>query len=474
MVLFKTMVFDGICTGRDHACKSQKHICTECDNKKWCQRHCKCPQNELQKKHPTQLKTPNQPRAAKDRAFDKIYADYELELFTPDVLKATPAAFLRRRDLEVLTLEELLECFPTQQDVRDIPTEKTRFAANAEELIEQGNRNILNSTVNLLLWVVERSAKIILPTAFKYIMGVVANKITAKWSKMFFNPAKREKSLEKMALSLFAIANELPPKTIAARTARSVIVVACSQKNLDGNFYEYGPPKYGEKARKNGKADYSRMVAEGKSPLVMKRKISRVSDSIVSDMVDFILSPQNVGTLSWGKNEVLIPNTSTTVVLPKLTRKRPVEAMWEHYRHISNSRAEMDFLSVSGMTTRSQAQTQSVENHKQRVGRTTFIESARKITSDAEKMMQSVDYVTDALLNVVVEMLQRINNDLVAPAHKKSISSLLAILRNFLKVQYDQHASIEDDKVSSAYCFQLQSLLVYSLLLTYISVPSNL
>jgi hypothetical protein len=446
LVLFKTMVFKGVCTGPDAACNSQKHICNKCNHKKWCARHCRCPENEEEKKHPTILKTPNQPRRAKSRALKDIRSN--LFTPTPEALKATPAALIQE-DPEVMTLEGLFECFPPQQDMRNLPSEKTRFAENADELIAQANRNVLNNTVNFLLSILERSAMIILPTAVTYIMGVVANKISAKWNKHFSNPTKREKSLETMALSLFAIVTKLPPKTIAARTARAVIVKACSQKNLDENFSEYSPPRYGEKARKNGKADHSRMIADGKAPLVIKRKISRVSDSIVSDMVDFILSPQNVGTLSWGNNEVLIPNTSTTVVLPKLTRKRPVEAMWEHYRHISNSRAEMDFLSVSGTTTRSQSQTQSVENHKQRVGRTTFIESAGKITSDAEKMMQCVDYVTDALLNVVVEMLQRINNDLVAPALKKEISSLLAILRNFLKVQYDQHASIADDKVPS-------------------------
>jgi hypothetical protein len=467
LVLFKTMVFNGVCTGPGASCNSQKLICGKCNNERWCTRHCKCPQNALEKKCPALLKTPNQPRAAKDRAVDEIFANLKLEMFTPQALKAMPATLRRQEDPEVTTLEGLIECFPTQQDIRNTPTESTRFAVDAEELIAQANRNVLSNAVNFLLLILERSAEIILPTAVTCIMGHVATKILAKWSKFFSNPAKREKSMETMAIGLFAIATALPPKTIAARAARAVIVEACSQKNLDENFYEYGPPKYGEKARKNGKADYSRMITEGKTPLVIKRKISRVSDIIVSDMVDFILSPQNVGTLSWGKNEVLIPNTSTTVVLPKLTRKRPIEAMWEHYRHISNSRAEMDFLAVSETTTRSQSQTRAVEKHKQRVGRTTFIDSARKITSDAEKMMQSVDYVTDALLNVVVEMLQRINDDLVAPALKKHISSLLAILRNFLKVQYDQHASIEGDNVSSACFFQLQLLPVHCLLLTH-------
>jgi hypothetical protein len=313
LFLFKTMVFKGVCTGPDATCNSQKHVCKKCNNEKWCERHCKCPQNVAEKKHPTLLKTPNQPRGAKGRAMRDIWANLHRELFTPEVLKATPAAS-RQENPEVMTLEGLIECFPTQRDIRNIPSEKTRFAVNAEELIAGANKNVLNNTVSFLHCILERSAQIILPTAVPYIMGVVATKIWTKWNKQYSNPTKREKSLETMALSLFAIATALPPKTIAARTARAIIVEACSQKNLEENFYEYGPPRYGEKARKNGKADHSRMIAEGKTPLVIKRKISRVSDSIVSDMVDFILSPQNVGTLSWGKNEVLIPNTSTTVV----------------------------------------------------------------------------------------------------------------------------------------------------------------
>jgi hypothetical protein len=443
------MGFKGICIGAESKCTSQKNICSKCNNEKWCERHCKCPENVLEKKHPTLLKTPNQPRLAKGRALREISDNVQRELFTPEAMKATPAT-KRQKDSEVTTLEGLFECFPPHGDVRNIPSEKTRFASNAEELIVQANRNAQNNTVNFLLEILERCAQIILPTAFTYIMGVAATRIWEKWNKIFSqNSSKRERSLEKMANSLFAIATALPSKSIAVRTTRAVIVTACSQKNLDDNFYEYGPPRYGEKARKNGHADYSRMVTEGKTPLVVKRKLARVPNAIVSDMVDFILLPLNVGTLSWGKNEVLIPNTSTTIVLPKLTRKRPVEAMWEHYLHISYSRAEMDLLSASMTTTRSQSKSRSVENQREHIGRTTFIAAARAITADAENMMQSVDYICDALVNVVVEMLQRISSDLVAPTLKKHISQLIAIVRNFLKVQYDQHASIEDDKVSS-------------------------
>jgi hypothetical protein len=417
------------------------------------------------KKHPTFLKTPNQPRSGKGRTLKAISDNVQRELFTPKALKATPAGKRHNKDTELTTLEGLFKCFPPGGDVQNIPSEKTRFASNAEELIVQANRNVRNNTINFLLEILERCASIILPTAFTYIMGVTATKIWEKWNQNFSeNSTKRERSLEKMAKSMFAIATALPPTSIAARTARAVIVTACSQKNLDDNFYEYGPPTYGQKARKNGKADHSRMVAEGKTPLIIKRKLARVADDIVSYMVDFILSPQNVGTLSWGKNEVLIPNTSMTVVLPKLTRKRPVEAMWEHYLHMSNSRTEMDFLSASHTTTRSQSKSWSDENQRQRVGRTTFIATASAITADAEKMMQSVDYVCDALVNVVIEMLQRINSDLVAPTLKKYMSQLIAILRNFLKVQYDQHTSIEGDKVSST-LFHIQPR--YSFFLTH-------
>jgi hypothetical protein len=175
-----------------------------------------------------------------------MFANLKLEMFAPQALKAMPAALRRQEDPEVTTLEGLIECFTTQQDIRNMPNENTRFAAGAEGLIAQANRNVLSNTVNSLLWILERSAKIVLPTAVTCVMGHVATKIFAKWSKLFSNPAKREKSMETMAIGLFAIATALPPKTIAARAARAVIVEACSQKNLDENFYEHGPPKCSE------------------------------------------------------------------------------------------------------------------------------------------------------------------------------------------------------------------------------------
>jgi hypothetical protein len=63
------------------------------------------------------------------------------------------------------------------------------------------------------------------------------------------------------------------------------------------------------------------------------------------------------------------------------------------------------------------------ENQRKRVGRTTFIAGAHAIAvtavADAEKMMLSVDFFCDVLVNVVIEMLQRKNSDFVAPNLKK-------------------------------------------------------
>jgi hypothetical protein len=210
-------------------------------------------------------------------------------LFTPKALKATPTG-KRQKDTELTTLEGLFKCFPPEGDVQNIPSEKTRFASNAEELIVQANRNVRNNIVNFLLEIMECCAWIMHPrTAFTYIMEVTATKIWEKWNQNFSkNSTKRERSLEKMANSMFAVATASPPTSTAACITQAVIVTACSQKNLDDNFYEYGPPTYGQKARKNGKADHSRKVAEGKTPLIIKQKLARVADDIVF---------YNVGTL---------------------------------------------------------------------------------------------------------------------------------------------------------------------------------
>jgi hypothetical protein len=76
---------------------------------------------------------------------------------------------------------------------------------------------------------------------------------------------------------------------------------------------------------------------------------------------------------------------------------------------------------------------------------------ATTLTHEQERMIMSVDYVTNQLVNEKVQTLKRVVYDLVAPSNKKRYIHLIQLMRNFLTKQYDAHAT-KDDKVSASYC----------------------
>jgi hypothetical protein len=76
------------------------------------------------------------------------------------------------------------------------------------------------------------------------------------------------------------------------------------------------------------------------------------------------------------------------------------------------------------------------------VGRTTFTNLVRVLTSGDEKLVRAVDYVSGTLINDSVQVLQRIIDTLLA--EDDHLSRLLEILRNFLKVQYNLHVPRTD------------------------------
>ena len=112
--------------------------------------------------------------------------------------------------------------------------------------------------------------------------------------------------------------------------------------------------------------------------------------------------------------------------------------MWQAYR-----RNRKFLASVEGITT-TRAQVAAVPM----IHRSSYFAITEALTGGAERAITCVDYVTDETINVPVNMLQKITNDVVAPTKKKQITRYLTLVRNFLKVQYDDHAAIDNDDVS--------------------------
>jgi hypothetical protein len=76
--------------------------------------------------------------------------------------------------------------------------------------------------------------------------------------------------------------------------------------------------------------------------------------------------------------------------------------------------------------------------------RSSYLGLAKVLTAESEKIVTSVDYVTDQCINERVQVMQVIINDLVAPADKKELTLHLTLVQNFLKYQYDDHAKRRD------------------------------
>jgi hypothetical protein len=111
-----------------------------------------------------------------------------------------------------------------------------------------------------------------------------------------------------------------------------------------------------------------------------------------------------------------------------------MEEMWKCFQSNEKSRA----IVQNQATTRSQAA--KLETLK----RSKYLEVASTLTADRLKVVKSVDYVTDQLVNERMSTLQRIIMDLVAPAEKKDLTHHLCLVQNFLKYQYDSHARKND------------------------------
>ena len=145
----------------------------------------------------------------------------------------------------------------------------------------------------------------------------------------------------------------------------------------------------------------------------------------------FILSKDNVVPISWGTNYIKLTDNET-VTLPVLIRQKAPKHLYDNYLAFCNDKdtdaAGESFPSIS---------------------RGMYYEILTKITNGGEEMLTAVDYVTGVLVNDQVTLLQRIVDDLVSIDMKPVLSNYIAIMRTFLKQQYDSHALLEEEEVGA-------------------------
>ena len=62
-------------------------------------------------------------------------------------------------------------------------------------------------------------------------------------------------------------------------------------------------------------------------------------------------------------------------------------------------------------------------------------------------MLNSIDYVTNMLVNESCEILQDIIENAISNQHRDQCTIFVVVTKNFLKNQFKNHITIDDDKV---------------------------
>jgi hypothetical protein len=377
---------------------------------------------------------------------DVEWLDNDVELDNNTELNTRVSESQPSEHLVVETFSHLLQSFgiDSKSRTKNFPSEKMRSDPHAASLIKasKNSRNSIPAMVNLLLQVVEVAASLIIPGDPAFLLEHLGKKLLQRHGSS--SGDDRSEGMEKAMRNTFLLCHKMPKHTMGYRVLRAVLVESFSEKKL-GDFIEsMDPPKVGRNARSRGLNDFNHMFFEQNDPIKKKRTLLLTSNETVERAVEDILSPANVGVLAWGTTILEIPGTKKRIIFPRLTRKRAMEEMWTKFQSNEKGRAIVE----------NQASTRNQAAKLETLHRSKYLEIASTLTADRLKVVKSVDYVTDQLINERVSTLQRIIMDLVAPAEKKNNTHHLSLVQNFLKYQYDLHAR-KNDGVSCHVCLSI-------------------
>ena len=144
------------------------------------------------------------------------------------------------------------------------------------------------------------------------------------------------------------------------------------------------------RARFRAREDLKTLMRGEKLP-VPKRNGVRVKDNVVTKVVDFILSSNNIVPNSYGTKNVRL-SCNEILTLPRLQRKNSRIKIFEDYK---------DFTM----------------NNEYCISRETFYRIINKITAYEQVALSAIDYATSTLVNETCEVLQDIVDKIVPPIY---------------------------------------------------------
>lgn len=289
------------------------------------------------------------------------------------------------------------------------------------------SHQVKSYTVAVLRRIVHHCIHILAPGHAHTLIHLLGHELAGKETL----PA--EKQLNRMIETTVMISQLAPRGSIQGRVARSIIAKGLSKKKIEEIGKTYEGTLAGGAAYNRAMDDFQFFTTEvenGKAGAMIPKKHSRerFDRDGVDKMLKFILSPRNIGFLSWGKR--LVPLGATEVIeLPSLTRKMIATHMLRDYKSYCENNALED---------------------SQRVSEKPFRQVLNAITNGDERLLQAVDYVVGRLVNDPCTKLQTLVEYFSTSAEQlESLSRHLSVVRNFLKVQLDDHLVTSDDEVAT-------------------------
>jgi hypothetical protein len=283
---------------KDGSCSSRNPWCQVHDG--FCLRHCECKDGETQQPKIPVMKTPAPKRSNHARVLAGITEICENHLSTPQTrLFLTPITIENVASLHspVESYEELIDMFPPELSLKNMPIEKLRNDAKVVSIIEAkpNSRRMTETIGNYLFEVSSKAASILLPGSPEFALRCLHNKLSRILS---FDLTRQARMMHRIIKSLFNFSKVLPKISMTYRIVRAILVEAGSQNQLERAFEGMEPPVFAKKSRTNGHKDYNRMYFDEMDPMMTKKQLSRFDVDALERAVANIIGPHNVGMLA--------------------------------------------------------------------------------------------------------------------------------------------------------------------------------
>ena len=148
---------------------------------------------------------------------------------------------------------------------------------------------------------------------------------------------------------------------------------------------------------------------------------SSKSDEVIKKAVDFILSEQITSPSSYGQHNVILGKTEI-ITFPNIMRRQNKTSIFKAYLN----------------------ETKDDDN---KLARNTMFQIMNSITTTDEKVLSAIDYVTSILVNDTCETLHNIVDKFITLQDQQVATSLILATKTFLKHQYCDHVTIDDDDI---------------------------